>query len=87
MLRFSLLLMLWMSGFASAQNLEVVAKTRFKIIGLTNPGVIAGDLVDEFEVPEQKASRLLQKQSIGLQIIRALNSQRVDATTVTPDWY
>lgn len=49
--------------------------------------VIAGDLVDEFEVPEPKASRLLQKQSIGLQIIRALNSQRVDATTVTPDWY
>lgn len=47
MLRFSLLLMLCLSGFASAQNLEVVAKTRFKIIGLTNPGVIAGDLVSD----------------------------------------
>lgn len=47
MCRFSLVLMLLLSGFASAQNLEVVAKTRYKIVGLTNPGVIAGELVSD----------------------------------------
>ena len=47
MLRFSLLLMLLLSEVAFPQDLQVVAKTRFKIIGLTNPGVIAGDLVSD----------------------------------------
>jgi hypothetical protein len=49
--------------------------------------VVAGDLVDDYETPEPKASRLLQKQAIGLTTIRALNSQRVDAVTVTPDYF
>lgn len=49
--------------------------------------VIAGDLVDEFDTPEPKASRLLAKQADGLRIIRALNQQRVDSVTLTPDWY
>lgn len=49
--------------------------------------VVAGDLVDDYETPEPKASRLLQKQAIGLQTIRALNSQRVDAGTVSTDYF
>ncbi len=49
--------------------------------------VIAGDLVDDYETPEPKASRLLIKQADGLRIIRALNSQRVDAATVTTDYF
>lgn len=49
--------------------------------------VVAGDLVDDYETPEPKASRLLAKQGEGLRIIRALNQQRVDSVTVTPEWY
>lgn len=49
--------------------------------------IVAGDLVDDYETPEPKASRLLQKQVIGLTTIRALNAQRVDVATVTPDYF
>lgn len=49
--------------------------------------VVAGDLVDDYETPEPKASRLLQKQVIGLRTIQALNSQRVDAAPVAPDYF
>lgn len=49
--------------------------------------IVAGDLVDDYETPEPKASRLLAKQTDGLRIIRALNQQRVDSVTVTPEWY
>lgn len=49
--------------------------------------VIAGDLVEDYETPEPKASRLYARQAEGLRIIRALNQQRVDSVTVTPDWY
>jgi hypothetical protein len=49
--------------------------------------VIAGDLVDDYEIQEPKASRLLARQADGLRIIRALNQQRVDSVTLTPEWY
>lgn len=82
MLRFSLLLMLWMSGFASAQNLEVVAKTRFKIIGLTNPGVIAGDLVSDTAAVKSIPVGLLEVKSDSSSVqVRATDpttKQRVD---------
>lgn len=49
--------------------------------------VIAGDLVEDYETPEPKASRLLAKQVSGLRIIRTLNAQRVDNETISPEWY
>lgn len=49
--------------------------------------VVAGDLVDDYEAQEPKASRLLAKQVEGLRIIRTLNAQRVDNETISPEWY
>lgn len=49
--------------------------------------VIAADLVDEFEIAEPKASRLFGKQAAGLEVIRALNQQRVDSVRVTPEYF
>lgn len=49
--------------------------------------VIAGDLIEEYQTPEPQASRLLAKQAAGLRTIRTLNSQRVDATTVAPEYF
>ncbi len=49
--------------------------------------IVAGDLVDEFDQPEQKTQRLIALQAQALRTLRALNQQRTDATTVTPDWY
>lgn len=49
--------------------------------------VVAGDLVDEYQVQEPQASRLLVKQSQGMTILRTLNAQRVDNTTIQPSWY
>jgi hypothetical protein len=44
--------------------------------------LIAGDLVEEFSVPEAKASRLLAYAANAQKTIRILNSPRVDSTPV-----
>lgn len=49
--------------------------------------LLAGDLVEEFNVPEPKASRLIARAAGALETIRSLNSQRVDTSTVAPDWF
>lgn len=49
--------------------------------------VVAGDLIDEYEISEPKASRLLMRQELGLRTLRALNQQRVSTSTITPDYY
>jgi hypothetical protein len=49
--------------------------------------VVAADLIEEYETPEPKASRLLAKQAVGLNTLRALNQQRVDVTTSQPDYF
>ncbi|MBP7484199.1 MAG: hypothetical protein KA781_02725 [Aquabacterium sp.] len=49
--------------------------------------VVAADLIEEYEVPEPKASRLMAKQEIGMRTLRALNQQRVSTATVTPDYF
>lgn len=58
-------------------------------VSMTRPfvDVIAGDLVDEFNVVEPKASRLLAKQGAGLRQIRILNTERVDTAIVRPEYY
>ena len=49
--------------------------------------VIAGDLIDEYQVQEPQASRLIARQGQGLAMLRTLNAQRVNATTTQPSWY
>ena len=49
--------------------------------------LLAGDLVDEYGVQEPMASRLIARQAEATRIIRALNSQRVDATTVVTEYF
>ncbi len=49
--------------------------------------IVAGDLVDEYQVNDVKAARLLAKQAQGLSVIRILNSQRVDSSTVQTEYY
>lgn len=49
--------------------------------------VVAGDLIDEYQVPEPQASRLLSKQASGLAVIRVLNSQKVATSTIETEYY
>ncbi|MEY4427849.1 MAG: hypothetical protein RLZZ182_538 [Pseudomonadota bacterium] len=49
--------------------------------------LIEGDLVDTFDVPEPKASRLVARASSAIQTIHALTQQRVESKTTAPDWY
>lgn len=49
--------------------------------------VVAADLIEEYEVPEPKASRLMANQVIGMRTLRALNQQRVSTATVTTDYF
>jgi len=44
--------------------------------------LIAADLVDEFDVPEPKATRILRRGELGKQTLKTLNSPRVDNATV-----
>jgi len=58
-------------------------------VGMMRPFVdlVAGDLIEEYQVPEPKASRLVAKQDGAAKSIRALNTQRVDSTTVTTEYF
>ena len=49
--------------------------------------VVAGDLIDEYQVQEPQASRLMARQGQGLAMLRTLNAQRIDTTTTQPSWY
>jgi len=49
--------------------------------------LVAGDLVDDFDLRPDRAARLLTQAGPAMQTIRALNAQRVDTTPVTPDWF
>lgn len=49
--------------------------------------VIAGDLVDEYMVPADKAARLTARQAEGLRTIRMLKREPVDTATVQPEWF
>ena len=49
--------------------------------------LLAGDLIDEFNTPEPKASRLIGEASGALKTIRTLNAQRVDSVAVSTDWF
>lgn len=49
--------------------------------------VVAGDLVDDFDVPEPKASRLMAAQRDALKTIRILNTEPVDSVPVSMSAY
>lgn len=49
--------------------------------------IVAGDLIEEYQIPEPKASRLLLRQSVGMKTLRALNQQRVSTSIISPDYY
>ncbi len=49
--------------------------------------VVAADLLDDFNVDATRAARLAAGQATALRTIRALNQERVDATSVTPEWF
>lgn len=49
--------------------------------------VVAADLIDDFDVDAQRAARLMAGVEPAMRTIRALNQQRVDATTVTVDYF
>lgn len=49
--------------------------------------LVAGDLVDDFGVPDSTAARLMVKQAAAVKTIRMVANQRVDTVTVTPDYY
>lgn len=49
--------------------------------------LVASDLADDFSLPEQKVQRLLAQSAMSLRTIQTLNAQRVDTTTVTPEYF
>lgn len=49
--------------------------------------VVAGDLVDDFDVEAGKAARLIALQEHAIRTIRALNDQRVDVATVQAEYF
>jgi hypothetical protein len=49
--------------------------------------VVASDLADDFGLPEQKVQRLLAQVPDAMKTLRALNTERVDSTPVTPDYF
>lgn len=49
--------------------------------------VVAVDLIDDFDIEPNRAARLMAGSEPAMRTIRALNQQRVDATTVTVDYF
>ena len=48
---------------------------------------IAAGLVDDFNVEPVRAARLMAREAPAIKMIRALSAQRIDTTTVKPDWF
>jgi hypothetical protein len=68
------------TGAASPPDLPVAMMNAFT-------DMIAGDLVEEFNVPERKATRILAYAKEAERKIRILNSPRVDNTTVETEYF
>ena len=49
--------------------------------------IVAGDLVDEYGLPDNRAQRLLIQVPQAIRTIRALNQERVETTPVAPSWF
>jgi hypothetical protein len=49
--------------------------------------LVAADLIDDFDVQEPKASRILAQAKEAQRTIRALNTERVDTSTVEVDYF
>lgn len=49
--------------------------------------LVAGDLVDEFGLPAERAMRLVAGQQQAMRVIRMVSMQRVDSTPVTPEYF
>lgn len=49
--------------------------------------VVASDLADDFSLPEQKVQRLLLQVPQAMRTLQTLNTERVDATPVTPEYF
>lgn len=49
--------------------------------------VVAADLVDDFGLPDNRASRIFSQQEAAVRTLRALNAEAVDSTPVTPEWF
>ena len=49
--------------------------------------LVAADCADDFGVPEQRAIRLMAEAREAEKKLRALNTERVDSTTVTVDYF
>jgi hypothetical protein len=49
--------------------------------------LVAGDLVDDFGVPSDRAARLVAKQPQAMRALRMVAYQRVDTAPVTPEYY
>lgn len=64
----------------TAPDIEVASMRSFALL-------VAGDLVDDFGLPEGKAQRLLVQQPAALATLRTLNTQRVTSTTVESDYF
>jgi hypothetical protein len=68
------------TAFGVAPDIPVSMMRAFALL-------VAGDLVDDFSLPEQKAQRLIAQQPGAMRTIRALNAEHVDSTTVAPVWF
>lgn len=49
--------------------------------------VVAAGLIDDFDVDAAASARLLGQVEQSMREIRALSAQRIDATTVIPEWF
>jgi hypothetical protein len=49
--------------------------------------LVAADLCSDFDVPTSKAALLMGQTESAIRDIRALNAERVNASTVTPEWF
>lgn len=67
---------------AQATDLDLGAGMQRAFIDL-----VAGDLIDDYQVSGEHAARLMARQSQALVVLRTLNAQRIDTETVSPNWY
>lgn len=49
--------------------------------------LVAADCADDFAIPEQRLVRLKMEAEVAERTIRTLNTERVDTTTVAPDYF